>query len=412
MGTKTLVIIVAILAGACHFAMAASMDPGGPGFLHINSGLEQEYNDNLFFSASDPEEDLITTGTFGLEAGYKSERAEINLKPLWRFYKYVENTDLDDNDQLYRASLEYQVSPMFSLNSEGAYINDNRREDQVAETGVVFENVERTRWEAQLAAKYLPSEKAAVNVFGQYWNDDYEDQRLRSSISDLEAAGGGIGYTHLMSVFYHPTYFRMNAGYFNYDYETAETDYYYLTMGASAEINETYTFMAEAGPRYTDSEFDAARRESVPGTSFSEVVIRRENSDDWGWNGLLSLAYRGEMTNWELALSREITAASGDTQTVEQTELRLDFNRRWTWEWSTNLLIRYYYKESDRKNSDIDDEAQDTLLVQPRVRYRIDNDWFFQGSYRYTWRDDSDIDESWDRNQVLFQIGHNWKIWE
>ena len=412
MSTKTLAIVVALLASAFHIAIAASMDPGGPGFLHLNSGLEQEYNDNLFFSSDDQEEDLITTGTFGLETGYRSERIEINLKPLWRFYKYVENTDLDDNDQLYRASLGYQITPRFSFNSEGAYIIDNRREDQVAETGVVFENVERTRWEALLAAEYLLSEKAAVNVFTQYWNDDFEDRRLRSSVSDLEAAGGGIDYTHLMRVFYHPTYFRMNAGYFNYDYDTAETDYYYLTMGASAEINETYTFLAEAGPRYTDSEFDAARRESIPGTTFSEVVVSRENSDDWGWNGLLSLAYRGEMTNWELALSREITASSGDTQTVEQTELRLDFDRRWTWEWSTNLLMRYYHKESDRKNSDVDDEEQDTLVVQPRLRYRIDNDWFFQGSYRYTWRDDSDIDESWDRNQVLFQIGHNWKIWE
>ncbi|MDJ0668018.1 MAG: hypothetical protein QNJ61_12090 [Desulfobacterales bacterium] len=412
MGIKTLAILAAILASAGHFAMAASMDPGGPGFLHLNSGLEQEYNDNLFFSPSDQEEDLISTGTFGIEAGYKSEKTEINLKPLWRFYKYVENTDLDDNDQLYRATLEHQVTPRFSLNAKGAYINDNRREDQVEETGVVFENVERTRWEGLLAAEYLLSEKAAVNAFGQYWNDDYEDRRLRSSLSDLEAAGGGIGFSHLMSVFYHPTYFRLNTGYFNYDYDSADTDYYYLTMGASAEINETYTFMAEAGPRYTDSEFDAARRESIPGTSSSSVVIRRENSSDWGWNGLLSLAYRGEKTKWELGLSREITASSGETQTVEQTELRLDYDCRWTWEWSTNLLMRYYYKESDRENSDIDDGAQDTLIVQPRVRYRINNDWFLQGSYRYTWRDDNDFDESWDRNQMLFQIGHNWKIWE
>ncbi len=405
--------LVGILMSLAPYAMAATtLDTGGPHFFHVESGFELEYNDNLFFTNRSQEEDLITTGTIGLDAGYKSERVEFHLNPFWRFYKYMEESDLDDYDQLYRTSLEYRLTPRFTFDAEGAYIIDNRREDQVVDTGVVFENVERTRWEALLAAEYLMSPKASVKAFGQYWYDDFEDQRLRSSISDLEVKGGGLGYTHLMSVFYHPTYFRMNAGYFNYDYDTAETDYYYLTMGARAEINETYTFMAEAGPRYTDSEFDAARRESIPGTPFSTVVISQENARDWGWNGLLRLAYRGEMTKWELALSREITASSGDTQTVEQTELRLDFNRRWTWEWSTNLLMRYYNKDSDRKNSDIDDEEQDTLLVQPQVRYRINNDWFLQGSYRYTWRDDSDIDASWDRNQVLFQIGHNWKIWE
>jgi hypothetical protein len=406
-------VLVVILVNLADSAQAATvLDKGGPHFFHVDSGLELEYNDNLFFTRRNQEEDLITTGTFGLDAGYKTERIEFHLNPFWRFYKYLEESDLDDYDQLYRANLEYHWTPRFTFNSEGGYIIDNRREDQVVETGVVFENVERTRWEALLAAEYLVSEKTTVNVFGQYLNDDYEEKRFRTSFSDLEAIGGGLGYTHLMSVLYRPTYYRLNAGYFNYNYDTAETDYYYLTMGISAEVNETYTIIAEAGPRYTDSEFDAARRESIPGTSLSEIVISQENSSDWGWNGLLSLAYRGEMTNWELALSREVTASSGNTQAVEQTEIRLDYDRRWTWEWSTNLLMRYYNKESDRKNSDFDDGEQDTLVVQPRVRYRIDNDWFLQGSYRYTWRDDSDIDESWDRNQVLFQIGHNWKILE
>ena len=366
----------------------------------------------FFFTNQNQEEDLITTGTFGIDAGYKTERIDFHLNPFWRFYKYLDEEDLDDSDQLYRASLGYRFTPRLRMNTEGAYIIDNRREDQVVETGVVFENVERKRWEAMLAAEYLLSEKATVNAFGQYWNDDYDERGLISGFSDLEVMGGGLGYTHLLSVFYRPTYFRLNGGYFNYDYDTAETDYYYLTMGASTEINETYMILAEAGPRYTDSEFDAARRETIPGTSLSEIVISRENSNDWGWNGLLSLAYRGEKTNWELALSREITASSGDTQTVEQTEVRLDLDRRWTWEWSTKLLLRYYLKESDRKNSDFDDEDEDTLVVEPLARYRLNNDWFVQGSYRYTWRDDSNIDETWDRNQVRLQIGHNWKIWE
>ena len=404
-------IVVAALASWGPSARAAAVDSGGPHFLHINSGLEMEYNDNLFFSPERQEEDLITTGEVGLEAGYKTERVELRLSPSWRFYKYLDEEDLDDNDQRYRALIDCQVTPRFSVNAEGAYINDNRREDQVVDTGVVFENVERSRWETMASAEYQVSEKAAVNAFGQYWNDDYNDRfeergGRRSGFNDLEAYGGGVGYTHLVGMFHRPADFRLNGGYFNYDYDTAETDYYYLTLGASIELNEKYTLLAEAGPRYTDSDFDAARQEA------GRVVITEEDSSDWGTNWLTSLRYGGEKTNWELAFSREITAASGDTQTVEQTDLKLDLNRRWTWKWSTNLFMRYYYKESDRENSDVDDESQDTFVVQPRVRYRINNDWFVQGTYRYTWRDDNDVDDSWDRNQVLLQVGHNWKIWE
>ena len=406
-------IISLLIAGlACNndWAWASTFDSGGPHFLHIDSGFELEYNDNLFFSPDRQEEDLITTGTLGLNAGYKTERFELRLSPNWRFYKYLDEEDLDDKDQLYRARIDYQVTPRLSFSTEGAYINDNRRDDQVIDTGVVFENVERSRWETMLAAEYLLSEKAAINAWGQYWNDDYNDdvqeRRRSSSFSDMEAYGGSAGYTHLLSLFYRPTYLRLNAGYFNYDYDTAETDYYYLTLGASVELNEKYTLLAEAGPRYTDSDYDIARLES------GRVMVEKDESSDWGNNWLTSLRYDSETTDWELAFSREIMAASGDTQTVEQTELQLYFNRRWTWEWNTTLFMRYFLKESDRENSDIDEDREDTLIVQPRVRYRINNDWFVQGSYRYTWREDNDIDESWDRNQVLLQVGHNWKIWE
>ncbi len=403
-------LVAAGLAWNCDWTWASAFDSGGPHFLHIDSGFELEYNDNLFFSPGRQEEDLITTGTLGLDAGYKTERIELRLSPLWRFYKYLDEEDLDDNDQIYRAHFDYQATPRLSFNTEAAYINDNRRDDQVVDTGVVFENIERSRWEAMASTEYLLTEKAAFNASGQYWNDDYNDdvqkRRRSSSFSDMEAYGGSAGYTHLLSLFYRPTYLRLNAGYFNYDYDTAETDYYYLTLGASVELNEKYTLLAEAGPRYTDSDYDIARLES------GRVMVEKDESSDWGNNWLTSLRYDSETTDWELAFSREIMAASGDTQTVEQTELQLYFNRRWTWEWNTTLFMRYFLKESDRENSDIDEDREDTLIVQPRVRYRIINDWFVQGSYRYTWREDNDIDESWDRNQVLLQVGHNWKIWE
>lgn len=383
-----------------------------PILLRLDTELQQEYNDNLFFDRNDQEEDFITTSLIEVNAGYVTERLDFYLYPLWRFYKYAQNSDLDDLDQLYRVRLDYRFTPRFQVKSEGAYIIDNRRDTQVGETGVVLENVERTRWETMVSSEYLLSEKAALSAFGNYWNDDYEKTRNTSEFNDLEVYGGGMGYTHLLSVFYHPTQARINAGYSHFDYDTAETDYYYLTMGASAEINETYTIIAEAGPRYTDNDFDTARRESIPGTPFSRIVTRRESSSDWGWNGLLSLTYDGEKTNWDLALSRDVTASSGDTQSVERTELKLDLNHRLTWEWSTYLLARYFFRESNRDDSDFGDIDEDTLVLQPRIRYRINNDWFVQGQYRYTWRDDNETNDSWDRNQVLLECGYQLKLLE
>ena len=406
------ILILAVLIAPLPLNTAVAWDSGDPGFIHLDFGFETEYDDNLFFVPNNQEEDWIVTGSFGVDAGYKTEKLEFHLNPAWRYYKFEDNEDLDDNDQFYRARLDYRFSPRFRINTQGAFIIDNRREDQVTDTGVVFENVQRERWDTALSAEYLLSTRSAITLFGQYENDDYQENRISTGFNDLEAYGVGLGYNHRLHVYRRPVSLLLNTAYFYYDYDTAETQYAYLTTGAAIELNEKFTLSAEAGPRHTNSEYDAVRRVPIPGTPLTQILTSTEEESKWGANGLLNLAYDGKKTNWELALSHEIRAPSGQTQAVRQTLLQLNLNQRLTWNWSTHLLAQFYHKESNRDDSDAGDVDEDTLVLQPRVRYRINNDWFVQGLYRYSWREDDDIDESWDRNQARLQVGYNWKIWE
>jgi len=384
-----------------------------PTQLKLTMGVRQEYNDNIFFDEDDAESDFITTGIFGVDLGYVVERLQAHAIGRWEGYTYQDNSDLDDVDQDYRLTLDYRFTPRLKGGLSGAYIRDFRRDREVETTGVVFENEERTRYQLDTAWEYLLTEITALNLTATYWKDDYErDPTFQEEFRDLEAYGGNIGLSQALRVFNRPTYGRLNLGYYNYRYEFSETDYYYLNLGFSTQLSETYTLLLDAGPRYTENEYPVTRivAGSIPGTF--RIVAEEETSEDWGGSGRLSLAYAGEKTNWEAALSREITASSGQNQTVERTEASFDWRHWFTGEWRGMLTLRYFKSENDRDDPLLSDIDEDTFVVHPRMLYRFNPDWTLRGSYRYTWEKDNEDDTTRERNQVMVEMVYNWPVWE
>ena len=186
----------------------------------------------------------------------------------------------------------------------GAYIQDYQRDRETEATGVVFDNEERRRHEAETAWEYMLSEVTTLNLSATYWHDVYDrNPTFQEEFHDLEAYGGNVGLTRALRVFNRPIYGRFNLGSYHYGYETSQTDNTYLQLGVSAALNETCTLFLDLGPRYTESEYPVTRLvpASIPGFSFP--VQETETSREWGGSGNLSLRYDGEKAIWEAALS-------------------------------------------------------------------------------------------------------------
>lgn len=395
------IAVILLLAGLAPLGLPCE-GISDPTQLKLSFGVRQEYNDNIFFDENDKESDFITTGIFGVDLGYDTERLQAHAIGRWEGYTYADNSDLDDVDQNYRITLDYRFTPRLRGGLSGAYIRDYRRDRETDTTGVTFENEERERYKAETTWEVLLNEITALNLFGTYWEDNYErDPTFREEFRDLQAYGGNIGLTHALRVFHRPTFGRVNFGYYNYEYEFNETDYYYLNLGFSSEINETYTLLLDVGPRYTENTFVV-----------TAPVLEKITSRDWGGSGRLSLTYAGEKTNWEAALSREITASSGQNQAVERTEASFDWRHWFTWEWRGLLALRYFHNEGERDDPLLDDIDEDTFIAHPQVFYRFTTDWSVRGSYRYTWERDHEDDTTTGRNQVMVECVYNWPVLE
>jgi hypothetical protein len=406
-------LATAALGAALLIAGLPGTGEADPSRLKLTFGARQEYNDNIFFDAKNPESDFITTGIFALDLGYETERLQTHAVGRWEAYTYHDNSTLDDIDQDYRLSLDYRFTPRLKGGISGAYIRDNRRDREAETTGVALANEERVRYELQTDWEYLLSEITALNLAATYWEDDYQrDAAFREEFRDLEAYGLNLGLTRALRVFNRPTYGRLNLGGYHYEYETSQTDYYYLNLGFSTQLHESYTLLLDVGPRYTDSKYPTTRLEPTAVPGLFAIVAETESSRDWGGSGRLSLAYAGEKTNWEAALSREITASSGQNQAVERTELRFDWRRWFTWELRGILQLRYFINESDRDDPRLADIDEDTVVIHPQLFYRFSTDWSLRGGYRYTWEKDNENSTTTERNQVMIEMIYHYPVWD
>lgn len=384
-----------------------------PNTLDLSVGVRQEYNDNIFFHADDTVSDFITIGILGVDLGRETERLKLHTTGHWEAYGYHDHSELNEVNQNYGLSVDYRFTERLRGTLSGAYIRDYQRDREIETTGVVFDNKERKRHEMGSAWEYMLSDITTLTLSGTWWKDDYtRNSDFREDDSDLESWGGNMGLIRAMRIFDHPIDGRLNIGAYRYQYETSKTDNIYLNLGFNVALSETLSLLLDAGPRYTESDYPIRHLVPAPIPGFYRVTQEMENSGDWGGAGRLSLGYKGRKTFWDLALSHNIAASSGQNQSVKRTELRFDGLHRFTWEWQGFLYVGYFKNQSDRADSFLKDIDKDIFMIYPRMRYNIGQNWSILGSYRYTWEKDDEDDETTQRHQVMIEMVFNWPVWE
>ncbi|MGB5896241.1 MAG: hypothetical protein WBG58_18850, partial [Ignavibacteriaceae bacterium] len=87
-----------------------------------------EYNDNIFYTVDDTEDDFITTVSAGLELIERTERLDLDLSALLSPFYYADYSILDDVDQNYMGKVSYKINPSFGVNADALYNVSNRRD--------------------------------------------------------------------------------------------------------------------------------------------------------------------------------------------------------------------------------------------------------------------------------------------
>lgn len=374
--------------------------------LVASLGVKEEYNDNLFFSSGRKIDTFLTSATPALELTSRTERLDAGLFAGAEGLAYTADEGLDAVDQNYRGRLGYRFTPAFRLSGEAGFRKDTRPDREIEATGL-FVTFRSERWSGSAAAEYAVTEKTLLAASYGFEKADYDAE----SRIDYKVHSAGLTLIHDLGRHLTETKGRVLFGFTRSEFTGIRIDNYTLAVGAARGVTEKWSVQADAGARFTRSEFDVERLEFVP-PFFFVIVTSREKRDNWGWIASVAMNYRGEKNRGSLSYNRDVSAASGREGATERNALAVDLGHRFTYEFSGSLTAAYYTNKSDAGDFSLQTIDEKTVRVRPAIRYDFTKDVFGEAACQYTKVLYGQTDTDAAQNVVYLRVGMKHLLYE
>ena len=373
--------------------------------------VKQEYTDNLTYSSVDPQSDWITTVSPKVEVVNNSDRLQTSLKAVLDGASYWEHNELNDVDQDFSGSLRYGFTPRTNLFTSAGYRRDSRSDREFSDTGLVFDAVERERYNFALGGNYSLSELTALQVQYNHGKDDYHGDRY----SDNQTHGVSGTLSRNLSEYWENTTGRFSLGATRYDSDTSQTDYFTGTVGVEKSLTETIGLYVDGGMRYTESSYDTYEPVYYNFLGHNIFVGYRPitaQETGIGFTGRTGLTYRDELNEAVLSASHDVQPANGESGTLERSSLQARLEHRLTEQSRISLSGGYALNKTADEVAYIDTTDETSWWVQPRISYNFDREWLVEGSYNYGQIHDNEDDDDRSRNLVMLRLEYRYPIWE
>lgn len=319
--------------------------------------FSEEYNDNVLYTTNAAQSDFVSVISPGLLITEKTERLDVKLSGRADRRLYNRYSEFNATNQFYDGSGRYRLTERSSISGSTAYTIDSDPDRDLTVTGLPLTNVKRTRQTYSGGGEYLLSEKTAASFSYQYQNDRYDSDRY----TDLESHTFSLGFIHDISCFAGSTKVLGNIGYARYNMLDPKVDNFQAMAGIVKQLNEKWNLRFDGGTRYTRSKFGVVVYPSGTETE--------ERSEGWGAVGRLSIAFKGERDNVEIAALHDLLPASGRSGASERTSFTLTASRRFTYELYGTLFAGYYINHSSEGEFSTQEIDENSYAVRPGLRY-------------------------------------------
>lgn len=210
--------------------------------------LTGNYDDNLFFTPDDREEDYFLRLRPALKAGYRSLPTDLSLNYSFDLERYDQHQDLDSDKARQDLALDYSFRPsqVLTLGMNADYLKTRTPSELVALTGVGFGRVFAERRSFNPSVEYQYDNLTTATAGYQYIRDKITD----GIGSDVNSASAGLDRRLTLR---NAISFRYRFDRFHFDngvVVNANT----LLFGGNWAYSPRLTLSALAGPRFTSSD--------------------------------------------------------------------------------------------------------------------------------------------------------------
>ncbi len=338
-------------------------------------GIKEEYNDNVFLTATGAKKsDFITTLTPALDFSSATERGNFTLSGGVNQLVYARQRSLDATDFFARSGFTWRLEPRLAISAGTSYLRDSRPDRIDQDSGLALA-IGSDRQNYQLSAVYALSEKSNTTLSYAYAQEIFDDSvRLNTRVHSAT-----LSQDYDLDSYLRQTKFVGTLGYVRSLTDISLVDYYMSTVGLTGKIHELWSFSVNAGGDFIHSKFD---EQTV--TFPFQVVNSTVSSDSWGWVGNVSLNYNGEKLSGGLTFTHDVTTASGRAGATERTGVSAGLKERFTHELSGNLSLGYSLNKTAQNQFSSQAIDETRLYVGCGLHYDFSDRVALEGSYRFT----------------------------
>jgi hypothetical protein len=348
--------------------------------------VKGEYDDNVYFTATDEISDYLTTISPALTVDYVSELLKLEMNGIVDVLRYADETDINTENQRYDVNGGYQLMERWGLSGNFSYTKDTTLDSELEETGVVNFREDRERYNAGAGLSYKVSELSDMGINYTFSKTDYDEQGLEDydinsfSFSYNRQFNNGIDFFTIR-----PRYTRLSS-------DTSDDTGYRLTFGWTHLPSETYRLRVFLGARYTEQDYKDDR----------------DKRSNWGGVADISLLKKAEIYSVLIGFNSDLynDPSTGELNTVYR--IYCDLTRSISERFRAGLNTRLSLTQPDDEDVDNDKDIW-YFVVIPSLAYRLTENHSLKLSYSYQQEYDKNVedDQRNDRNRVWLSLNFN-----
>ena len=379
-------------------------------------GIEQQYSDNVNFSAVDPIDDAVTLITPGIRMRAQSEitSAAIEGYLVGRYYRDQRNAD--HIDKFASGTINHRFTPRTSAGISAGFDQTSSPDRDIEETGIVVGGDVRNRYVAGATGNYALSEMTSMTGGYNYSLEEYDNPSLNTTRTHAV----NMGISALLDRYLPSTTGQLTGSYAVYDYASdqpagglspqatinrrTQTQSASLTMGITKALTEAWKLDLSLGPAYVTT-----NEETTFFLAPSAAVTRLTVS---GWQGVGAVGVSYAATDWTFSanLSHDIGAPSATTTATARTSAGIQLSRRFSREITAGIHISYIKNTADNTLLTAADTDRGTFIFRPHFRYDFSRDTAFEAGYSFSYERDHIAETAADQNRFYFSVSVQWPL--
>jgi outer membrane protein assembly factor BamA len=325
--------------------------------------LRGEYDDNVLYTRTYETGDFITRVKPALKMDYATELLKVTSNVAVDIFRYMDETDLDTENQDYGLDGRYQITERWSLSGNCSYVKDTTLESELETTGLADIRQERKRYGGGGGLTYQISEVADAGVDYSHSKTVYEYELSTDYDLDSIALFYNRRLGNQLDMLTFQPYYSW------YDSTASKVDNYGLSIGWLHPFSETFSITAFGGARYTKTKYmyQILSFEIIEGIIYPEYVKVDEKDGSWGATADIAMKKTGETYTTSIGYNRDLSYTSYG-EPIDSDRIYFRGDKRLTERLRASLAGSLYFNKSQGESENRDERY---YSISPSLGYNL-----------------------------------------